>query len=137
MIDHTSFSVNNYDESIKFYDETLKILGCTRIMNFDMPNYQVSGYGKDNKPSFWIAYERKIAEENKHETIGQARGFHVAFLAPSVEAVNGWYEKCLELGGKDNGKPGPRSYYHPGYYGAFIVDPNGWRIEACLHNYKE
>ena len=53
-----------------------------------------------------------------------------------VEAVQQWYAKCLELGGKDNGAPGPRPEYHPGYFGAFIIDPNGWRIEACFHQYQ-
>lgn len=59
-------------------------------------------------------------------------------------SVNDWekslnfYEQTFkELGGKDNGKPGPRPEYHPGYYGAFIIDPDGWRIEACLHDYKK
>jgi len=51
------------------------------------------------------------------------------FVAPNIEAIHQWYAKCLELGGIDNGAPGPRPEYHPGYYGAFIVDPNGWRIE--------
>jgi hypothetical protein len=61
---------------------------------------------------------------NALEAIGNARGVHMAFSASSVEAVKAWYDKCLELGASDNGAPGPRLEYHPGYFGAFVVDPN-------------
>lgn len=132
MLDHVSFSVNNFQESLKFYDETLKTLGYERVMTFEMEDQNVAGYGSHGKPSFWIGAE---ARPNIQESIGKARGFHIAFLAPSQEAVMAWYQACLELGGKDNGKPGPRPEYHPGYYGAFIVDPNGWRIEAAIHDF--
>lgn len=127
MIDHGSFSVKNYQKSLEFYDQTLDILGYTRLFTFDFPEDSCAGYGKDPKPSFWISNNGKINEE-----IEQARGLPIAFLAPSIEAISQWYKK---LGGKDNGAPGPRPEYHPEYYGAFIIDPNGWRIEACLHDY--
>lgn len=83
---------------------------------------------------FWVGAEDVPAKAE--EQVGKARGVHIAFRAPSVAAVEAWYKKCLELGGVDNGAPGPRPHYHPGYYGAFIVDPNGWRIEACFHQYQ-
>ena len=76
------------------------------------------------------------ASFNTQEAIGKARGFHVAFKAPRILSIKKQYQKCLELGGKDNGAPGPRPEYHPGYYSAFIIDPNGWRLEAVLHDYK-
>ena len=134
MLDHISFSVNNYAQSLKFYDETLEILGMIRLMNFfETEERQVAGYGSDGRPVFWMG----VGETGKKpETVGNARGLHIAFRAPSVESVKMWHKKCLELGGTDNGVPGPRPEYHPGYYGAFIVDPNGWRIEACLHTYE-
>ena len=130
MLDHFSFSVKDFEQSRKFYDETLAILGYQRLRNFDFPeqNVRVAGYGKGGKPSFWIG-------KAPHE-VSNICNFHIAFLAPSVASINDWYAKCLELGGTDNGKPGPRPQYHPGYYGAFIIDPNGWRIEAVLHTYK-
>lgn len=132
IIDHISFSVNNYEESLHFYDQTLAELGYERIFTINIPekNIATAGYGKDKKPSFWIS---PMGSDN--EQIGSARGFHVAFLASNTQQINHWYKKCLELGGKDNGAPGPRPEYHPGYYGAFIVDPNGWRIEAAFHGY--
>jgi catechol 2,3-dioxygenase-like lactoylglutathione lyase family enzyme len=129
MIDHVSISVQDYEASLKFYDETLKLLGYDRILT--MEQVKVAGYGKDGRPNFWIS-----PMGNDDEAIGKARGVHFAFIAPSIEAVNQWYKKCLELGGVDNGAPGSRAEYHPQYYGAFIIDPNGWRIEACMHDYK-
>lgn len=132
MFDHLSFSVKNYEQSVRFYDETFAILGYKKEVTLDMPNYQTTGYGNGGvRPCLWIS-----AGGRENETIGQAKGLHIAFVAPSREAVDKWYAKCLELGGHDNGEPGPREHYHAGYYGAFVIDPNGWRIEACIHHYK-
>lgn len=133
MVDHISLSVKDYGKSCIFYDETLALLGYQRLMTIDLPHKHVmtAGYGKNGKPSFWIS-----PMGNTHEEIGQARGFHVAFLAPDTESINRWYQRCLELGATANGAPGPRPHYHPGYYGAFVIDPNGWRIEAVFHGYK-
>jgi len=132
MIDHISFSVKNFDESLKFYDETLNVLGAKRLMNFETDDYRVAGYGTEGRPFLWISVE---TAPNEEEFVGKARGFHAAFSASSIEEVKSWYQKCLELGGTDNGKPGPRPHYHPGYFGAFIIDPNGWRIEAAFHGF--
>ncbi len=130
MLDHTSISVEDYAGSLNFYDKTMEILGYERVLTIDNEHAQCAGYGKDGKPSFWIS---PMGE--KDELLGQARGLHFAFLAPTKEAVNAWYAVALELGGKDNGAPGPRPY-HEGYYGAFVVDPSGWRIEACHHTFE-
>ena len=132
MLDHISFSVNDYQQSVKFYDATLRELGIERLMTFDEDEQQVAGYGIGCNLCFWIGAE---VNPNQQEHVGQARGLHVAFQAPNAEAIQAWYKKCLELGGKDNGAPGRRPEYHPGYYSAFIIDPNGWRIEAVMHNY--
>mgnify|MGYP000314165542 CR=1 FL=1 len=133
MLDHISFSVHCFQSSLEFYDETLKILGIIRLMTFDTKEHQVAGYGIDGKPSFWIGVD---AKPNNEEFVGKARGFHVTFKGPNVEAIKAWHQKCVELGGIDNGAPGPRPEYHPGYYAGFIIDPNGWRIEAVLHDYN-
>jgi len=77
------------------------------------------------------------AVPNEKKFFGKARGFHIAFQAPSIEAIKAWHKKCLEIGGKNNGNPGPRPECHPGHYPAFIVDSNGWRLEAVLQNDKE
>jgi len=128
MIDHFSLSVNDYDRSLEFYDQSLQALGYERLLSFDLPDGKFAGYGKDKKPYFWIS-----STGREDEDVGRARGVHCAFLAPSIKAVQVWHAKCLELGGKDNGLPGIRPEYHPGYYGAFIIDSDGWRIEACFH----
>lgn len=135
MLDHCSISVKDYDTSLKFYDQTLAILGYDRLMTFDTPEHKVAGYGAEGKLSFWIGVE--LATPKMDEIIGKAQGLHVAFKASDVKAVQSWHAKCLELGGKDNGAPGIRPEYHPGYYGAFIIDPNGWRIEACFQGYQQ
>lgn len=134
MIDHLSFSVTNFTQSMNFYDQTLELLGITRLMTFEMPEHHVAGYGNNDKPFFWIGTD---AHPNTQEFIGKSRGFHVAFAAPNVASIDAWYKKCLALGATDNGAPGPRPEYHPGYYAAFVIDLNGWRLEAVLHDYKK
>ena len=136
MIDHISFAVKNFQQSRDFYDPTLSILGYERLVTFDDEKHQVAGYGKNGKPSFWIGVKKILAEADKREYVGQAAGFHVGFSAPDIKSVHQWHQKCLELGGTDNGVPGPRPEYHPGYYGGFIIDPNGWRIEGCFQKYQ-
>jgi len=132
MIDHITFAVNNFSESLKFYDETMHVLGIERLKIIEDEESQMAGYGQAERCYFWIFQDRK---PNKQELVGKARGFHLAFTAPDVNSIHEWYQKCLELGGKDNGVPGPRPHFHPGYYAAFIIDPNGWRIEAMLRTY--
>jgi len=137
MLHHTSFAVKDYEKSLVFYDETLALLGMERVYTMDkeIPEHgrlQWAGYGKGSDIPLWITPNGK-----NDEAIGQARAVHFAFSAPSVEAVHAWYEKALELGGTDNGAPGPRPHYGPHYYGAFIIDPSGWRLEACFFNYQK
>jgi catechol 2,3-dioxygenase-like lactoylglutathione lyase family enzyme len=133
MIDHTSIAVRDYPKSLAFYDATLSTLGYERLITIDISEVKLAGYGTATRPrpSFWISPMGKQEEE-----VGNARGVHMAFIAPSVSAVHEWYQTCLEYGGASNGEPGPRPEYHPGYYGSFVIDPNGWRIEACFHEYE-
>jgi len=135
MIDHVSFSVRDYQQSLSFYDKSLGALGYKRLMTIDIPEHEVkvAGYGaeKDKRPRLWISPMGK-----QEEDIGKARGLHLSFVAESKEAIDDWYKICLQEGGISNGEPGPRPEYHPGYYGAFVIDPNGWRIEACFHYYQ-
>jgi catechol 2,3-dioxygenase-like lactoylglutathione lyase family enzyme len=134
MLDHISFSVDNYKKSLEFYDATLSVLGVERLMNFETEEHNVAGYGLNGKPFFWIGED---AKPNTQEFVGKARGFHIAFQVSSIKVINAWYQKCLEFGAKGNGAPGPRKEYHSGYYAAFVIDPNGYRLEAVLHDYKE
>ena len=122
MLHHVSLSVTDYARSVDFYDRSLLKLGIERVMAFDNA---VAGYGSNGIPFFWIS-----SQGNPDEQIANARGLHIAFTAPSEDSVKAWYEECLAAGGSDNGEPGLRPEYDPAYFGAYILDPDGWRIEA-------
>ncbi|HKG43772.1 MAG TPA: VOC family protein [Gaiellaceae bacterium] len=78
----------------------------------------MAGFGKDGKPWFWVRE-------------GKAAGrVHVAFVARDHEMVDAFYAAAIGAGGGDNGAPGERPHYHTGYYGAFVLDPDGNNIEA-------
>jgi catechol 2,3-dioxygenase-like lactoylglutathione lyase family enzyme len=119
MLDHTGFTVSDYERSKAFYARALEPLGITLLME---PVAQAAGFGKDGKPFFWI------------ETRGPAvSGVHVAFAADDRATVDAFHAAALEAGGTDNGAPGPREIYHPSYYGAYVLDPDGNNIEAVCH----
>jgi catechol 2,3-dioxygenase-like lactoylglutathione lyase family enzyme len=121
MIDHITFGVTDFARSTAFYDQALAPLGVKRL--FDVPpehsgGVSVTGYG-DERPWFWLAEE--------DPTKGK---LHVALQAGSRAEVDAFYAAAIAAGGRDNGPPGLRPYYHPDYYGAFVLDPDGHNIEA-------
>jgi|HubBroStandDraft_6_1064221.scaffolds.fasta_scaffold1833428_1 catechol 2,3-dioxygenase-like lactoylglutathione lyase family enzyme len=133
MLDHVSFAVKNYEQSCKFYDETLLILGYKREITLEFPHVRLVAYGNGGaRPCLWLS----SGAEREGELIGKSQGLHIAFKALNIKSIDEWHAACLKLGGEDNGAPGPRAHYHPNYYGGFIIDPNGWRIEACFHSYQ-
>ena len=115
MIDHVGLSVSNYADSKKFFVTALKPLGYSLIMEFG----EVAGFGAD-KPDFWIS-------------AGSGSPIHVAIASADRAAVDAFYEAAIAAGGRDNGAPGLRPEYHPNYYGAFVLDPEGHNIEAVCH----
>jgi catechol 2,3-dioxygenase-like lactoylglutathione lyase family enzyme len=129
MFDHTGFVVTDLAKARRFYDAIAKPLGLTTA---DMGNsaYFILGRSKEEAipylwigtliPSYWV--------EGSRPGINQ---MHVAFVAPSRGAVDAFYRAALENGGKDNGPPGPREGAGE-YYGAFVLDPDGNNIEACV-----
>jgi catechol 2,3-dioxygenase-like lactoylglutathione lyase family enzyme len=119
MIDHTGINVSNFEKSKEFYAHVLAPLGYQLLSEFDA---SVAGFGIDEKPDFWIIQ----GEVNTPRV-------HVAFGAETREIVRAFYEAALEVGGRDNGTPGLRTHYHPDYYGAFVLDPDGHNIEAVCH----
>jgi catechol 2,3-dioxygenase-like lactoylglutathione lyase family enzyme len=121
MLDHVMLRVKNYAESKRFYDEVLGTLGYRMVMEFG----ELCGYG-DEKPYFWIG-----AGQDPHPRT------HIAFMAKSRAQVEAFHAKALELGAKSDGAPGLRLEYHPHYYGAFVIDPNGHNIEAVIHTPEE
>ncbi len=121
MLDHITFGVADFARSTAFYDRAFAPLGVRRL--FDVPKehsggVELTGYG-DLRPWFWIA--------EQDATRGK---LHVALTAPNRAAVDAFHRQALAAGGRDNGAPSPRPYYHPDYYGAFVLDPDGHNIEA-------
>ncbi len=122
MFDHLSLGVSNLQRSIKFYNVVLAPLGIKCL--FNLPD--VAAYGIDS-PMFWIGNRGELTE------ISPSSGFHLAFVASDRSSVDAFYAAAIKVGGKDDGKPGLRPQYHPNYYAAFAIDPDGYRIEAVCH----
>ena len=120
MLDHVGLNVSDYARSRDFYAQALAPLGFTLLME---PIPQTGGFGVGVKPTFWITDRRKPATEN----------VHVAFPAADRATVDAFHAAALAAGGTDNGQPGPREIYHPTYYGAYVLDPDGNNVEAVCH----
>lgn len=127
-IDHVSVGVTNVRRAKVFYDAALAPLGMTAIYPVEINGQLVGvGYGVDAKPSFWI----QLPINGQQATMGN--GVHIALRADTRAAVDSFYLAALEQGGIEDGKPGLRTEYHPDYYGAFVRDPDGNKIEAVCH----
>ena len=125
MIDHIGFPVADFAKSRAFYLKALAPLGFAPVMDVTKDQtggYEGTGFGPPQKPAFWIG-------------TGETRGgtMHVALEAKSRAAVDAFYAAAIAAGGRDNGAPGIRAHYHPDYYGAFVLDPDGHNIEAVCH----
>lgn len=131
MIDHLSLPVSDYALSRTFYDKALGALGCKVQMEVaDSPDYVGAGYGPADlpEPAFWIGAGREPGPAPA-TPLGQ----HVAFKAKDRAGVDAFHAAALAAGGRDNGPPGLRPHYHPNYYAAFVLDPDGHRLEAVCH----
>lgn len=125
MIDHTGLSVSNFARAKTFYMAALAPLGSTYL--FTVPpehtgGVEVGGFGQD-RPQFWI-----------NQGAAQTPPIHIAFAAPTRDAVEAFYTAALAAGGTDNGAPGLRPHYHADYYGAFVLDLDGNNVEAVCHS---
>ena len=126
MIDHTGFSVTHFEDSKLFYTRVLASLG--HIIRLEIPDEAVGfgparpDEGADPGGAFWITSGTPSTPR-----------MHLAFSAKNKEEVDAFHRTALLAGGKDNGVPGYRPQYHPGYYAAFIFDPDGYNIEAVYH----
>ncbi|MGL6312721.1 VOC family protein [Vibrio sp. WXL103] len=122
IISHISLGTNHLEKSLAFYDRVLATVGATR--KEEIPNVAVA-YGK-MFPEFWVQlpYNQKPAEV--------ANGVHFAFIAPTKEAVDAFYNTAIEMGATCAGKPGPRPEYGAPYYGCFVKDLDGHKIEAAF-----
>ena len=119
MLDHVSIGVKNVPASRKFYDAALKSLGYECLDASETS----AGYGRKSV-QLWLG-------QTDHPVKADERsGLHFCFSADSREAVDAFYKAALRAGGRDNGKPGIRPDYTQPYYAAFVVDPDGYRLEA-------
>ncbi len=122
MLDHVGVEVSDYERSKAFYAQALEPLGLELLME-PVPTGGGFGLPADQKPFFWISARGRPA----------VSGAHVAFEASSTGAVDAFHAAALAAGAQDNGGPGKREIYHPHYYGAFVLDPDGNNVEAVFH----
>ena len=117
MFDHLALNVRDYAASRRFYEHALEPLGYSVVMEFP----HACALGQGGKPELWVV---------QREPYGT--GTHVAFHCDDRASVDAFHEAALAAGGRDNGPPGIREDYHPAYYGAFVLDPDGHNVEAVF-----
>ena len=121
IVHHVSIGVTDHAASVAFYEKVLATIGAKKI--FDFPN--AVAFGKQF-PEFWVQLP------GDGQAAGTANGTHFAFIASSKDAVQAFYDAALEAGGSGDGEPGPRPDYGPDYYGCFVRDLDGHKIEAAI-----
>lgn len=123
MIAHATILVRDYEKAKEFYKAALAPLGYT--MNMDHPEWKAGGFNDGENTDFWINANGPFAPG------------HIAFAAKNKEEVQAFYDAALAAGGKDNGAPGYRKEYWPGYYAAFVHDADGSNIETVFFDHNE
>jgi catechol 2,3-dioxygenase-like lactoylglutathione lyase family enzyme len=121
VIAHTGLSVSDYEKSKQFYTDVLQTLGYTQNMEYG----EAVGFNDGKNTDMWITKAASV-------TPG-----HIAFEAQSAAEVEAFYKAALAAGAKDNGAPGYRTDYWPGYYAAFVLDFDGHNIEAVWYDYSK
>lgn len=123
IIDHVSLPVRDFEAAARFYDPVLATLGLVRRKKRE----GAIGWGPDLvlPPIFWI-----LEAQDGHATPGI--GLHVSFRAKNRQQVHAFYDTALAHGGRDAGAPGPRPHYTAGFYGCFVFDRDGYKIEAVV-----
>jgi catechol 2,3-dioxygenase-like lactoylglutathione lyase family enzyme len=116
-LDHVAIRVADVGESKRFYTTVLEPLGFGVLHEADA----IAGFGAPGN-SLWLIQGEPSAN------------VHIAFSAADNDTVDEWHRLALDAGYRDNGPPGERAEYHPGYYGAFVLDPDGNNVEAVCHN---
>ena len=119
MIDHVSIGVRDIGRSAAFYDAALEPLGYKCLRR----EASLLGYGRQT-PRLWIGTVATPVPPDAESFL------HFCFAAPTRAAVDAFHRAAVAAGGRDNGAPGVRREYRPDYYAAFVIDPDGYRIEA-------
>lgn len=123
IISHVSLGTNDLPRALEFYDAVLAPFGARRILEEPKEKPQAVAYGQ-MFPEFWV----QIPHDGGKATV--ANGVHFGFFARSKEQVDAFHAAALAAGGTSDGAPGPRPVYGPEYYGCFVRDPDGHKIEA-------
>jgi catechol 2,3-dioxygenase-like lactoylglutathione lyase family enzyme len=118
IIDHIVLAVGDYARSKAFFSSALAPLGIALIVEIE----GWAGFGRNGKPEFWFSAQPPVQLP-----------MHIAFAAADREQVRAFHRAALAAGGTDHGAPGIREIYHPNYYGAFVIGPDGHNIEAVCH----
>ena len=126
LLDHVSITVRRIDAARRFYDAIMAVLGVEKAYDRE----DAIGYAQRNRPgddshSYFSVFLSPSAAADPRR--------HYCFRASSAKAVRAFHAAGLVAGGTDAGAPGLRSHYHPGYYAAFLEDPDGNRVEAVCH----
>jgi catechol 2,3-dioxygenase-like lactoylglutathione lyase family enzyme len=119
-LSHVSLGTNDFERALRFYDAVLPALGCKRIMQHP----GAAAWGRVF-PEFWI----QTPIDGRPASVGN--GTHIGFMAGDKAQVHAFHEAALAAGAKDEGAPGPRPEYGEPYYGCFVRDPDGHKIEAA------
>jgi catechol 2,3-dioxygenase-like lactoylglutathione lyase family enzyme len=120
MLDHLGIQCADLDASAAFYDTVLAPLGASRLMDFGV----ALGYGRDDKPDFWIG---------RHDSGDGFSESHIAFEAADRAAVRAFFDAAVGTGAEVLHEPREWPEYHPNYFGAFVRDPDGNNVEAVCH----
>ena len=141
MFDHVSLGVPDPAASRAFFDAALKPLGIAVVDEFANAESHYQGYAYGYKPgAFEFTDARALQSGRPYFWIGgpriAARPIHLAFAAQTVAEVDAFYAAAMAAGGTDHGAPGERAHHHPGYYGAFVLDPDGNNIEAVCRTLR-
>lgn len=121
MIAHVSLPVSDYQKAKEFYIKALAPMGYQQNMEYG----EAAGFMEGGQTSFWIVKKERVEPG------------HIAFEGKSKEEIDAFYDTALKAGAKDNGKPGYRKEYWPGYYAAFVYDADGHNIEAVWFDYSQ
>jgi len=126
MISHVTVGSNDIARAKAFYQRVMAPLGYVRVVEGD--NHFAYGEAEGAPAGFWVLtpFDGRPAE--------RGNGWHCAFLAPSRAAVDAFHAAALAAGGRDEGAPGPRPHYSENYYGAYVRDPDGNKLQAVCHH---
>ena len=126
MLDHIVLTVSHLERSKLFYEQALAPLGIHHGVHYEGPHGHADlvGFGSNRAMYFWLK-----------QGIPSAPAIHFGFVAQSAETLRQFYDAALAAGGSDNGAPGPRDRYDPRYHAAYVLDPDGYNVEAVWRDY--